>query len=243
MLKWKSNPGGSTPGVRNMDIIAELRSLENPKNIAGMKRFGIQGNKILGISVVELRKIAKKIGKSHRVALKLWDSGIHEARILACLVDIPGEVSETQMDTWVKDFDSWDVCDQVCMNLFDKMPIAFKKAGEWARREEEFVRRAGFALMAALAVHDKKATNKQFSAFFPIIIKYSTDERNFVKKAVNWALRQIGKRNRELRIMAIQQAKTILERHPDSRSARWIARDAMRELLKISKLGSSNPRG
>ena len=197
-----------------------------------MKRFGIQGNKILGISVVELRKIAKKIGKSHRVALKLWDSGIHEARILACLVDIPGEVSETQMDTWVKDFDSWDVCDQVCMNLFDKTPWAYDKTIEWAKKKEEFIKRAGFALMAVLAVHDKKAKDDKFDHFFPIIIRESTDERNYVKKAINWALRQIGKRNTVCMKKATACANKLLE--IDSKSAHWIASDALREFAKKS---------
>jgi 3-methyladenine DNA glycosylase AlkD len=159
----------------------------------------------------------------------LWESGIHEARILASFVDDPRLVSERQMELWVRDFDSWDVCDQCCSALFDKTPFAYSKAAEWGRREEEFVKRAGFALMAALSVHDKKAADAAFLAFLPIIKKGAADERNFVKKAVNWALRQIGKRNLSLNKAAIRAADEISKMGP--KSARWIASDALRELM------------
>lgn len=209
-------------------MIAELRKNSNVKNVEGMTRFGINPANTLGVSMPFLRSFAKKIGKNHELALELWNSGIHEARILAALVDDWRFVSEKQADSWASDFDSWDVCDQVCMNLFDKTPFAFKKAIQWSKRKEEFVRRAGFALMAVLAVHDKKAKDADFEIFFPSILAASGDERNFVRKAVNWALRQTGKRNRALNKKAILLAKK-LER-TDSRSARWIAKDALREL-------------
>jgi 3-methyladenine DNA glycosylase AlkD len=159
---------------------------------------------------------------------------VHEARLLASMIAEQDKLTEAQMEDWVKDFDSWDVCDQCCMNLLDKASLAFSKAVEWTSREEEFVKRAGFALMAALAFHDKKATNKDFSQFMPIIKRESTDERNFVKKAVNWALRQIGKRNLTLNKLAIKTAKEIQQ--IDSKPARWIAADALRELTSEQAL-------
>lgn len=171
-----------------------------------MSRFGINPKNTLGISVYIIRGIAKKTGTNHKLAQQLWNSRIHEARLLAGFIDEPARVSERQMERWVKDFDSWDVCDQVCGNLFDKTKFAYKKALEWATRKEEFVKRAGFVLMAALSVHDKKTKDQKFERFFPAIKRYSTDERNFVKKAVNWALRQIGKRNINLNKKAIRAA-------------------------------------
>jgi 3-methyladenine DNA glycosylase AlkD len=210
------------------EIIAKLKKQADPKNVAGMARFGINASNTLGIPTPFLRKTAKEIGKNHELALELWQSGIHEAKILACFIDEVGKVSKEQMDNWAKDFDSWDVCDQVCMNLFDKTKWSFNKAKQWAKSNEEFVRRAGFALMASLAVHDKKAKDEDFIAFFPCIKKYSIDERNFVRKAVNWALRQIGKRNANLKKEAMCLAEGI--KKIDSRSAQWIAKDALREL-------------
>lgn len=209
-------------------ILEKLQFYANKQNVAGMTRFGINPKNTFGIKIPILRKMAKEIGKNHSLALALWDSKIHEARILASMVDDPKLVSEKQAEKWVKDFDSWDVCDQVCMNLFDKTEFAYKKADEWSNREEEFVKRAGFVLMACLSVHDKTAEDKKFIQFFKNIIKGSIDERNFVKKAVNWALRQIGKRNLVLNKQAIKLAEEILK--IDSKSARWIASDALREL-------------
>ena len=210
------------------DVFKKLKSLANPKNVAGMARFGINPKNTLGISIPHLRKLAKELGKDHQLAQQLWDSGIHEAMILAGMVDDPKLVTKKQMDLWTSDFDSWDVCDQVCMNLFDKTPLAFQKAKEWAMRDKEFEKRAGFALMACLAWHDKEAGDVRFAQFFPLIKQAASDERNFVKKAVNWALRQIGKRNRNLNKMAIGTAKEILKM--DSKIAKWIASDAIREL-------------
>jgi len=210
------------------EILKKLKSMENRKNKEGMARFGIKTDKAYGISLYELRPLAKKIGKDHKLAQKLWASEIHEARLLAAFIDEPDKVTKKQMEKWVKDFDSWDICDQTCAYLFDKTPYAYKKAIEWSRRNEEFVKRAGFVLMAALSVHDKKAKDKQFEKFFPIIVRESTDERNFVKKAVNWALRQIGKRNKALNKKAITVSREIKKK--DSKAARWIASDALREL-------------
>lgn len=210
------------------DLIARLKTMENPANVAGMARFGINSKNTLGISVVTLRKIGREVGKDHALALKLWSSGIHEARILACLIADPKKVTPGLMNRWVKNFDSWDVCDQCCMNLFDKTPHAYEKVKEWSVRKEEFVRRAAFALMACLAVHDKKASNRDFQRFFPLIKSSATDSRNYVKKAVNWALRQIGKRNTFLHREALRTATEIAKM--DSASARWIAADAIREL-------------
>ncbi len=211
-------------------IIKRLKSLANPKNVEGMARFGISANNTLGISLPVLRGIAKEIGKDHALALKLWASGIHEARLLAAFVDDPALVAEGQMEKWAGDFDSWDVCDQACTDLFDQSPLAWKKASEWSSRKEEFVKRGAFALMAGLAVHDKKSPDSAFEAFFPIIARESADERNFVKKAVNWALRNIGKRSEKLRAKAVARAREIRENNPDSKAAKWIASDAIREL-------------
>ena len=210
------------------EIIKELKFCANPKKVAGMARFGINAKNTLGVSIPNLRSLAKKIGKNHSLALKLWNTGIHEARILASMVEEVEKVTEKQMDSWVKDFDSWDVCDQVCMNLFCQTKVAFKKCVQWSKSQEEFVRRASFALMAWLAFKDKITADKEFIRFFPIIKKYATDERNYVRKAVNWALRQIGKRSPSLNKKAIKVAKEIYKFN--NKASRWIAADAIREL-------------
>ena len=209
-------------------VLAKLKSLANPKNVAGMARFGINPENTLGVSVPTLRKLAKEIGRDHALAQELWASGVHEARMLAGLIDDPRLVTEEQMERWVADFDSWDVCDGCCGDLFDKTPLAYRKAVEWAARDEEFVKRAGFALMAWLAVHDKRAPDDAFLEFLPVIERESADGRNFVKKAINWALRQIGKRNAALNAAAIRTAEEIQQM--GSKSGRWIASDALREL-------------
>lgn len=209
-------------------ILRKLESLGNENNRKGMARFGIETENAYGISIPVLRTMAKDIGTDHRLALELWGTGIHEARLLACFIDNADEVTEAQMEKWVRDFDSWDLCDQCCGFLFDRTIYASLKAIEWSRRKEEFIKRAGFVLMAALAVHDKKAKDSDFLKFFPRIQGESRDERNFVRKAVNWSLRQIGKRNIVLNKKAIDVANKI--RQLDSVSARWIASDALREL-------------
>ncbi len=210
------------------EVIKLLKSMENQKNREGMQRFGIRGKNMLGVSVYEIRKIAKNIKKDHDLALQLWSSGIHEARMLACFVGEPDKVTEELMENWVKDFDSWDICDQCCAHLFDQTPFVEKKIREWTSRKEEFVKRSGFVLMATKSVHDKKAEDSEFERYFPIIKREAKDERNFVKKAVNWALRQIGKRNLALNKKAIKAAKDL--ETSDSKAARWIAKDALREL-------------
>lgn len=210
------------------EVIEWLKSNANSANVSGMARFGINPDKTLGISIYELRKITKKIGLDHNLAQQLWGSGIHEARLLAGFVDDPDMVTEEQMEDWVKDLDSWDVCDQVCSNLFDKTEFAYKKAFEWSERSEEFVKRAGFVIMAALSVHDKDANDEKIMQFLPIIVREVGDDRNYVKKAVNWALRQIGKRNLNLNAKAIETAKEIQK--VKLKSAKWIASDAIREL-------------
>ncbi|MGD0477465.1 MAG: DNA alkylation repair protein [Nitrososphaerales archaeon] len=211
------------------EIIAELRSMGNPVAREEMSRFGIVTGRALGVSMPVLRNLAKNVGRNHLLAEELWKSGIHEARILAAMVDEPSAVTERQMENWVADFDSWDICDGCCGSLFDKTPFAYAKALEWSERGEEFVKRAGYVLMAELAVHDKWASDADFLGFFPAILKGSSDGRNFVKKAVNWALRQIGKRNRKLNREAVKLAGRIARL--ESSSARWVAADAKRELL------------
>ena len=214
------------------EVLVELKKCANPANVKGMALFGINPTNTLGVSIPTLRGIAKSHRLDHALALGLWNSGIHEARILAAFVDDPKQVTESQMEAWVKDFDSWDVCDQVCSGLFDKIPLAYRKAVQWCKRPEEFVKRAGFVLMACLAVHDKKSGDEAFEKFLPSIIREAKDDRNFVRKAVNWALRQIGKRNNHLRVKAVKVAHELSE--SDSKSARWIGKDALRE-LKIRK--------
>jgi len=229
------------------DIIALLRQHKaSPEDLAGMARFGINTENAFGVSIPTLRRIAKDIGRDHALALGLWETGIHDARLLACFIDEPELVTAAQMDAWVKGFDSWDLCDQCCSNLFDKTKYAGKKILEWAEDDREFVRRAGFVLMACIAVHDKDAGDGTFLAFLPLIKKASTDRRNYVKKAVNWALRQIGKRNLSLNKAAVDTANEILK--IDSKAAKWIASDAIRELegpvlLKrlIGKNSKKNP--
>lgn len=209
-------------------IVARLRTLGDPKNVEGMARFGIKVPNALGVSAPNLRRLAKEIGRDHRLAGRLWKTGIHDARLLATLVDDPVQVTPRQMERWIKDINSWGLCDAACGCLFDKTPYAWDKAVEWTGRQEEYVKRAGFVLMATLAVHDKEAADERFEQFLPYLVEHATDDRNFVRKAVNWALRQIGKRNRHLNKRAIRTAQDI--RKLDSRVARWIASDALREL-------------
>jgi 3-methyladenine DNA glycosylase AlkD len=200
----------------------------DPKAVEGMARFGIQSSNSFGVSVPKLRTLAREVGRDHLLALKLWETELHDARLLASMVNDPEQVTIDQMDKWVGDFDSWDVVDGSCGNLFDKTPFAVVKAREWCKREEEFVKRAGFVLMAELAVHDKHAKDKLFLDFLPLIIAGASDKRNFVKKAVNWSLRQIGKRNLKLNRAAVSTALKIQKNQ--SGTAKWVASDALREL-------------
>ena len=222
-------------------LLTELAALGSEKDRAGMARYGIKVDDAFGVSIYELRRLAKPLHCDHELALALWATGNHEARLLATIVDDPGQVDEGQMEAWVLDLDSWDVCDQLTSNLLDKTALAYDKAHEWAAREDEFVKRAAFALMAALAVQDKAAADERFLAFLALIEVHADDPRNFVKKAVNWALRNVGKRNGALnaaavacaeRIRAAANARAGGERggDPGARSSRWVAADALREL-------------
>jgi 3-methyladenine DNA glycosylase AlkD len=210
------------------DVLVELHAKASPANVAGMARFGIVGEQRLGIAMPDLRRIAKAAGRDHQLALALWQTGIPEARIVAALVDQASQLTEQQMEDWVADFDAWDVCDQVCMNLFDKTPLAWQKVRAWAGRDEEFVKRAAFALLACLAWHDKAAGDERFIELLPLFERAAADQRNYVKKAVCWALRTIGKRNKPLNQAAIQTAREL--QRLDGKAARWIAADALREL-------------
>jgi 3-methyladenine DNA glycosylase AlkD len=214
--------------MKASQLVAHLRHRGNPRNLEGMAKFGINTSKAVGVNIPHLRALAKNIGTNHHLASDLWNSQVHEARLLAGFIDDPLKVTERQMEDWVSDFNSWDLCDQVCSNLFDRTEFAHRKAIEWSHRKEEYVKRAGYVLMACLAVHDKRANAAAFEKFFPHILRGSTDERNYVKKAVNWALRQIGKRSMRLNSEAIALAKQIAQK--DSSSAKWVAADALREL-------------
>jgi len=209
-------------------MVSELRSLGRPVDLDVMARYGIFGREILGVRTPELKRLARSVGKDHSLARGLWSTGIFEARLLAAMVDDPDKVTEAQMERWAKGFDSWAVCDTACLYLFDRTRFAYDKVTEWSSREEEYVKRASFALMAVLAVHDKDAPDSVFLDLLPVIMRESTDDRRYVKKAVNWALRQIGKRNLRLNKAAIGVAVKISRQ--DSRASRWIASDALREL-------------
>ena len=210
------------------EILSHLREMGSEHNRQGMARFGINIVRAYGVGMAALRPLAQAHRRDHPLALALWKTQVHEARILACLIEDPKSARPEQLERWAMDADSWDLTDQLCNKLVVKTPFAWDLAISWARRSEEFVRRAGFSLMAQLAVHDKAAPDEAFMALFDLVEAYAIDERNFVKKAVNWALRQIGKRNSALRIMAVARARRLLSL--DSKAARWIARDALREL-------------
>ena len=217
-----------TPAARAAQIVDELRAAGSEADRLGMARFGINADRALGVRIPVLRAAAKRVGRDHALAGALWRTAIHEVRILAGMVDEPDRVTRAQAERWVKAFDSWDLCDQTCMNLFDRVPFAWEAALEWSEREPEFTKRAGFALMAVLAWHDKTSPDAHFAPFLDAVEREAWDERVYVKKAVNWALRQIGKRSPGLRRRAIARAKR-LERQ-GTKPARWIARDALREL-------------
>jgi len=214
-----------------MDANEVLRWLErrgSRRNILGMARYGIRSEKAFGVSMATMNPLASRLGKDHALALSLWETGWHEARILAALIDEPSQVTKRQMNEWVRDFDNWAVCDGVCFHLFDRTPFAWDKASLWAVSPREFVKRAGFALMASLSAHDRFAPNERFLSLLPLIEEGASDERNFVKKAVNWALRQIGKRNLALHPAAVSAAKRLASSKDASR--RWVGKDALREL-------------
>ena len=210
------------------EVLAALRKHADPAVVESMTRFGLPTANALGITAPRLRALAKTIGRDQKLSLSLWQTGIQEARVLAALIGDPREVTRKQMERWVSDFDSWGVCDAACGVLFVHSPFAVETAFRWARKDREFVKRAGFVLMAEMAIHRKELANRVFLPMLVAIRDGSLDERNFVKKAVNWALRQIGKRNSRLNKLALTEAERIHK--IDSKSARWIASDALREL-------------
>lgn len=223
-------------------ILKTLRGWGSKENLAGMARYGISVQNACGVPLRKLRPYAKELGRDHARALTLWETGNREARLLAIFTADPKLLTRAQMDAWARDFASWDICDGAASHLFRKSPFAWDRALRWTKSSREFVRRAGFAMIAALAVHDKKAPDETFLEVLPLIETAATDERNFVKKAVNWALRQIGKRNPALRPAAIQTAERLA--HADSASSRWIGRDALRELSALeNRSRSSRPSG
>ncbi len=212
------------------DLLDQLRTLSNTETLASQTRFGIVGHERLGVSIYDLRRIAKGI-QNHTLALELWQTGIHEARIVAAMVDDPAQVTLAQLEEWVVDFDSWDICDIVTDELFIHSPVMLEVIPQWAVREEEYVKRAAFAMIAAIVVHRKDVSDDIIRSYFSLIEAAANDNRNFVKKAVNWALRNIGKWKPSLRSEAIACANRVLSQ--DSLSARWIAKDALREFIKI----------
>lgn len=214
------------------DILQRLSAAGSAVNVAGMARYGIRPAKAYGVATPVIRSIARELGRDTEMAAALWSSNVLEARMLAAMVADPLQITEEEVERWVRDFDCWSVCDSACIGLLWKTPFAWRKVREWSRREPEYERRAAFALLAGLAVHDKKAADKQFHTGLRLIVKAAGDDRNFVKKAVNWALRQTGKRNPELRAAAIQVAESLAM--SESRSARWIGHDALRELRGIT---------
>lgn len=226
-------PAASTLETRLADCQNRIRAAASPENRAGMARFGITVDRALGVQIPVLRTIARDHRRDHELALALWATGGHEERLLAGFVDDPAKVTPEQMDAWVADFDSWDLCDQVVSNLLARTPHARDRLPTWIEDEREYVRRAGFVVVCALAVHDKAAPDETFLPYLPLVEAYAHDDRNFVKKAVNWALRQIGKRSPTLRTPAIACAERLAARRDPP--ARWIGRDALRELNRPPK--------
>ena len=210
------------------DVVAWLKKHGSSAGRSGMARYGLPAENAFGVSVGVLQRHAKQLGKSHDLAAELWATGWYEARMLAAFIDEPELVTPAQMDAWCRDFDSWGICDTVCMHLFDRTPHAWKKASAWSRRRDEFVKRAAFALLASLALHDRTTGDAPFLNGLVLIERAATDERNFVRKGVNWALRGIGERNHALHTAALDVAERLAA--SDDSTARWIGRDAMRQL-------------
>ena len=238
MSSTPAAPDTPSPSAMATELLAALRAQADPGNVAGMERYGISTVGALGVSMPSVRAMARDAKKRlvsdpqarHELAGALWDSGVHEARLMATLVDDPALVAEDQMERWASALDSWDTCDLLCNNLLRRTELAWEKAAEWPARTDEFVKRAGFVLGATLAVHDKAADDLDFLPLLSLAQREVTDERNLVKKAVNWQVRQIGKRSPGLNAAAISTCERILIEHPDSKPARWVARDALREL-------------
>jgi 3-methyladenine DNA glycosylase AlkD len=220
--------------TKTNDVLKRLRAAGSATNVAGMARYGIRPAKAYGVSTPVMRSIAKELGRDTELASALWSTNVLEARMVATMIADPLQIPEAEVERWVSQFDCWSVCDSACICLLWKTPFAWRKVREWSSRKPEYERRAAFALLAGLAVHDKKATDKQFRTALRLVAKAARDDRNFVKKAVNWALRQIGKRNAALREEAIEVAESLAA--AESRSARWIGHDALRELRRKTVL-------
>jgi 3-methyladenine DNA glycosylase AlkD len=211
-------------------ILATLKRQGSKHNRDGMARYAIVAPKVFGVSMAVIQRLAKDVGQDHALALALWKTGWYEARLMAAYVDEPARVTPAQMDRWARDFDNWAVCDTLCFQLFDRTPHAWKKIDEWSRRREEFVKRAAFALLASVALHHKQAPDAPFVRSLGLIQRAATDERNFVKKAVSWALRSLGHRNARLHAAAIETANRLVA--STDQTARWIGRDALRDLQR-----------
>jgi 3-methyladenine DNA glycosylase AlkD len=236
VVKKKKTSAAASPVVRRQPVdetvravLASLKRSGNKKTRDGLSRYGIPADKAVGVSVGKLRQLAKRFGRNHELALALWETDCYEARMLASFVDEPGRVTPHQMDRWSRDFDNWAICDTICFHLFDRTPHAWRKIPQWARRRDEFVKRGAFALLASLTVHDKQAEDERFLRGLVLVERAADDERNFVKKAVNWALRSIGKRNAALHAAAVAVAHRLADK--DSPAARWVGKDALRELI------------
>lgn len=220
------SPKNATHNVEG--VVSSLKRLGTKGTRDGMARYAIPSDNAFGVTVGEIRQLGKRLGHNHELALGLWQTGFYEARMLAAFVDDPESVTPAQMDRWCKDFDNWAICDTVCFHLFDKTPHAFRKVAHWADRRNEFEKRAAFALLASLGVHDKEASDDEFARCLPLIERASTDERNFVKKGVSWALRVVGRRSRELNEASVKLSEKLAK--SDNAAARWIGKDALKEL-------------
>jgi 3-methyladenine DNA glycosylase AlkD len=222
--------GKSNTADRTREALTWLERRGTKRNRDGMARYGIVAPRSFGVSVARIRELAKRLGRDHDLALALWDTGWYEARMLTAFVAEPARVSPAQMDRWARDFDNWAICDTLCFHLFDRTPHAWRKIEQWSRKRDEFVKRAGFALLASVALHDKKAPDKPFVDALPLIEGAASDTRNFVKKAVSWALRGIGKRNQALEAAALKLARRLAQ--SSDPAARWVGKDALRDLTR-----------
>jgi len=210
------------------EVLAWLRRTGTRRTVEGMARYGLPSDRAFGVTVGTMQAMAKRIGKDHDLAEALWASGWYEARMMAAFVGDPRRVTRRQMNAWAADFDNWGICDTACFHLFDRTPFAWEKARQWSKSPREFVKRAGFALMASLVAHDTAAPDREFPALLPLIEKGAHDERNFVKKGVNWALRAIGKRSSVLNAAAVASARRLAL--SDEPAPRGVGKDALREL-------------
>jgi 3-methyladenine DNA glycosylase AlkD len=215
--------------------LAALKAKATKHTLEGMARYGIPADHAWGVAVADIRDLGKRLGRDHALAAALWDSGVYEARLLASFVDEPERVTVAQMDRWCRDFDSWAVCDTVCFHLFDRTPHAFARVAEWSDHDGEFVKRAAFALLASLALHDKASGDEAFAACLPLVERAAVDGRNFVKKGVNWALRAVGRRSRALHAAAVAVAQRLST--SSDAAPRWVGKDALRELTSAAVIG------